>query len=314
MDISVIVATRNRVESLRETLEALSKQVTGNKFTFEVLVADNGSTDTTAEFVKSFQSQFPVPLRYVYESQPGKAYALNAAIAQVESPLIAFTDDDCLMKEDWLALFVENFKNQNAEGLGGPSKPQIIGKCPAWLGERLIKQLGYIDYGAEPFFVKDMVRHVFIGTNHAYRRECFKRLGGFDIHRIGNSEDVEYFQRVFKAGGKLFYEPRAVVMHKLEAERWTPKAMAARFYRQGLATSLGVQEKGGYRNICRIPLWAVRYYVQLHFQALFCWITGKKEEALWHWFCRHIYRGMIEGTFSDWMHNRPRIRVKPKIS
>lgn len=312
MDITVIIATRNRAESLRETLEDLANQETGGAFAYDVIVADNGSSDDTGQVVKSFQSR--MTLRTVLENHPGKAFALNAAIAMTESPLIAFTDDDCRMEKNWLALIVEDFKIQKADGVGGPSKPLIVGKRPNWLSDRLVKQLGYIDYSSEAFTVQDPVKHVFIGTNHAYRRELFQKLGGFDVNRIGNSEDVEFFQRVAKAGGRMFYDPRIAVLHKLEAERWTPKAMAARFFRQGRAASLGIQEKGGYRGFCRVPLWAVRYYIELHFEALTCLLSGKKDEALWHWFRRHIYGGMIAGTFSDWLHKRPLIRPRPEIA
>jgi glucosyl-dolichyl phosphate glucuronosyltransferase len=314
MDITVIIATRNRAASLRETLEDLAKQETGGAFVYEVIVADNGSTDETAKVVEASQKKISMALRYVYEAQPGKAFALNTAIAQARNPLIAFTDDDCRMEKNWLALIVKTFEDQKADGVGGPSKPLIVGKQPDWLSDRLVKQLGYIDYGQKNFVVQDYVKHVFIGTNHAYRRELFQRLGGFDVNRIGNSEDVEFFQRVAKAGGKLVYVPGISVLHKLEAERWTPKAMAARFFRQGRAASLGIQEKGGYRGLCRVPLWAVRYYIELHFEALICLLSGKKDEALWHWFRRHIYGGMIAGTFSDWLHKRPLIRPRPEIA
>lgn len=312
MNISVIVATRNRASSLRETLEKLTLQKTDGVFQFEIIVADNGSEDETKKIVESFRHR--AALQYVFEKQPGKSFALNRALTLAKNPILAFTDDDCLMEENWLALIHEAIQKQNADGVGGPSRPLILGNRPGWLSDRLVKQLGYMDYGPASFFVTDMANQVFIGTNQAYRREWFERLGGFDVNRIGNSEDVEFFQRVFKAGGKLFYEPRAGVLHKLEAERWTPKAMAARFYRQGKAASLGIQEKGGYRNICRVPIWAVRYYIELHFVALLCWISGKKDEARWHWFRRHIYGGMIAGTFSDWLHKKPVVRAKPKIS
>lgn len=313
-DITVIIATRNRASSLIETLEDLAKQETGGTFAYEVIVADNGSSDDTKKVVEASQKLFSMMLRYVYEAQAGKAYALNAAIAQVKSPFIAFTDDDCRMEKNWLALIVKTFKEQKTDGVGGPSKPLILGKRPDWLSDRLVKQLGYIDYGLETFTVRDPVKHVFIGTNHAYRRELFERLGGFDVNRIGNSEDVEFFQRVAKAGGKLVYVPEISVLHKLEAERWTRKAMAARFGRQGRAAAFGIQEKGGYRGLCRVPLWAVRLYIELHFEALICWLSGKKDEALWHWFRRHIYGGMIAGTFSDWLHKRPLIRPRPAIT
>jgi glycosyltransferase involved in cell wall biosynthesis len=312
MDITVIIATRNRADSLRETLEDLAKQDTAGNFTYEVLVSDNGSTDNTAEVVKSIQAQFQA-LRYCYEAHPGKAYALNSAISQTQSPVIAFTYDDCRFEKNWLRVIWEAFQKQKADGVGGPSKPLIEGKRPAWLSDRLVKQLGYINYGNEPFMVQDRKKHVFIGTNHAYRREMFERLGGFDVNRIGNSEDVEFFQRVYKAGGKLFYEPKAVAMHKLEASRWTPKSLAARFFLQGRAMAYGMQESGRGLTVCRIPFWTFRELLSIHWNALKSTLRGDKEEALWEWLRRYFYFGAIYYCFMDWLQRRPTRYSRPPV-
>ena len=139
------------------------------------------------------------------------------------------------------------------------------------------------------------------------------RLGGFDQARIGNSEDVEWFLRVFRAGYKLVYQPNAVVLNTIEASRWTPRSFAQRFFNQGRACALGLQEKGGYRGVCRVPLWVVRYWLTLHWEAAACWLRGERDEALWHWLRRNFYLGAIWYCFTDWLQRRPMRRSRPVI-
>jgi len=62
-DITVIIASRNRAESLRETLETVANQQTNGAFTYEVVVVDNGSTDHTREVIKALRPSYPVFLR-----------------------------------------------------------------------------------------------------------------------------------------------------------------------------------------------------------------------------------------------------------
>ena len=64
--------------------------------------ADNNSTDGTRSTVEAAATHFPVPLRYVFEAQPGKYWALNAGIRQAPGRYIAATDDDAFPEPDWL--------------------------------------------------------------------------------------------------------------------------------------------------------------------------------------------------------------------
>src|SRR3989338_397375 len=67
LDVTVIIPTCNRAASLQETLQRLAGQQTGGVFTHEVIVVDNGSTDSTRAVVEVLQPTFPVSLRYMRE-------------------------------------------------------------------------------------------------------------------------------------------------------------------------------------------------------------------------------------------------------
>lgn len=98
--ISVILCTRNRAESLRQTMDSLvaaSKRVHSCEF----IIVDNGSCDRTRQVASTYQSR--IQMRYLYEPRVGKCYALNCALKAGElREIIVFMDDDISVPENWL--------------------------------------------------------------------------------------------------------------------------------------------------------------------------------------------------------------------
>ena len=102
--ISVIIATKDRAGSLSSVLSDLAKQTTNDSFTYEVIVADNGSVDQTRQVIEQMAPSYPVPLRYIHEEKPGKANALNHAMMEASGEVLAFTDDDVAIQASWLSI------------------------------------------------------------------------------------------------------------------------------------------------------------------------------------------------------------------
>src|SRR5215472_6934103 len=92
--LSVVIATRNRANSLRALLEGLTRQSIPCS-RFEVLVVDNDSSDTTAEVAAEFSTRFQ-HLRYSKRARLGAASARNQGIAQARGSRIVFLDDDII--------------------------------------------------------------------------------------------------------------------------------------------------------------------------------------------------------------------------
>jgi len=100
-ELSVVIATRDRAEFLRQALASLESQTLSAPF--EVVVADNGSSDATATVVESMRSQAPFAVEYVYEPQPNRAKARNRALAVARGAIVVFCDDDVQAPPAWLA-------------------------------------------------------------------------------------------------------------------------------------------------------------------------------------------------------------------
>ena len=127
MKFSVVIATYNRADELVRTLDSLRElQV---KDPWEVIIVDNNSKDNTKEVVLKAAEDFPVPLRYLHETQQGRSAALNAGIKAAQGEIIATTDDDVRIEPDWLANAERDLERLDCQYLGGKA-------LPLWGGER----------------------------------------------------------------------------------------------------------------------------------------------------------------------------------
>lgn len=93
--LTVMTPTYNRSELLKNAYESLSSQTVSD---FVWMIVDDGSTDDTADVVKSFIAEGRVEIEYIYKENGGKHTAINTAIENVKTPLIAL----CLDSDDEL--------------------------------------------------------------------------------------------------------------------------------------------------------------------------------------------------------------------
>ncbi|MEL6468611.1 MAG: glycosyltransferase family A protein [Cyanobacteria bacterium J06623_4] len=106
--ISVVIATRDRgasvvdtVDSILETADVASGKNGANAaLVFEILVIDQSANEVCMQAMQKYTCDPRV--RYQHSSTVGMARARNIAIAQTHSNIIAITDDDCTVAEDWL--------------------------------------------------------------------------------------------------------------------------------------------------------------------------------------------------------------------
>ena len=99
--ITLIVATYNAVEWLEKVLYGYSVQ---NYKDFEIIVADDGSTEETKHLIEKFKQDFPVPITHLWHEDQGyrRQTILNNAIVAAKNEYIVFTDGDCIPKNDFL--------------------------------------------------------------------------------------------------------------------------------------------------------------------------------------------------------------------
>jgi glucosyl-dolichyl phosphate glucuronosyltransferase len=224
MNITVILCTYNRCQILVKALSSVALSLLPESVAWEVLVVDNNSRDRTRDVIADFCRRYPARFRYLFESRPGKSYALNSGIAEAQGDIVAFMDDDVTVDPMWLQnLTAPLFKGKWA-GCGGRILPGWNCTPPRWLpdaGHRALAPLAIFGLGleagrlAEPPF----------GTNMAFQKVALANYGGFRLDlgpRPGSeirSEDSEFASRLLAAGEELWYEPSAIVHHPVPQDR-----------------------------------------------------------------------------------------------
>jgi glycosyltransferase involved in cell wall biosynthesis len=120
ISLSVIVCTRNRPQQLRNCLVRIGSLAPPAGVTVEVLVVNNGPRDGVADLVADVAQGSPLSFHYLEEPARGLAHGRNRGLRAARGRLIAFTDDDCLPADDWLAALVTVFDERpEVDLLGG---------------------------------------------------------------------------------------------------------------------------------------------------------------------------------------------------
>jgi glycosyltransferase involved in cell wall biosynthesis len=238
--VSIVIATRNRERLLAETLAGLVR-LRWPRDRFEIIVADNGSTDGTAAVVESACPTTSAPaIQYLLVPQPGKSYAVNAALSFARGDIIALTDDDVLPDVAWLHHLCAAFDETGADFVAGRIFARWETPPPQWMSRSLYGVLAIPDNGDTRLEIApDNHRVVPIGANMAIRAAVVTKIGGLrtDLGKLDGTlrtgEDHEFFLRMLAAGFRGVYEPRAVVHHWVPRERLEPKYFRQWLYQNG---------------------------------------------------------------------------------
>ena len=209
MRVSLIVCTRNRASRLPDFLERISL-LQNPQGGWELILVDNASTDASSAHIETFAAGASFPVRYARAPVPGQGRARNVGIAHSRGQILAFTDDDCYPRPDYLRALVEVFEEHRVGFVGG----RVVLHDPTD-ARVCVKDVETALEIAPHRFVPAGVMH---GANMAVLREVVNMIGGFDpLLGPGTpcvaGDDIEYVARAAWAGWSGRYDPRPVVAH-----------------------------------------------------------------------------------------------------
>ena len=100
--ISILLATYNWPQALKLCLESLATQTDTN---FEIIIADDGSTDSTKDIIEQFKISSSIAIEHLWQEDQGfrKTIILNRAIAAAHGDYLVFLDGDCIVQPDFVA-------------------------------------------------------------------------------------------------------------------------------------------------------------------------------------------------------------------
>lgn len=195
MFVSIIIPARNASATLAACLEACVHQSYPER---EIIVVDDGSTDSTPRIAGAF------PVEFVRQERQGPAAARNRGARLARGEILAYTDSDCVPDREWLARLIARF-DEGTAAVGGTygiaNEDRLLARMIH--EEIMIRHERFGDYVD------------FLGSfNVAYRKEAFDRAGGFDEHfTAASGEDNDLAYRLMNDGGRLRFARDAVVAH-----------------------------------------------------------------------------------------------------
>ena len=184
--VSVIIPTYNRAHLVGRAIRSVLNQTYQD---FELIVVDDGSTDSTEKVVKGFIDD---RIRYIrHNENKGGSAARNSGIEVARGGYVAFQDSD----DEWLP---EKLEKQLKVFEDAPPDVGVVYTRLRWLDERTRMELGPAKSTREMGgnIHTDLLEGNFIGTPTVLvRRECFDKVGVFD-ERLPRLQDWELWIRI----------------------------------------------------------------------------------------------------------------------
>lgn len=200
--VSVIVPAYNEGVVLEACVESILRS---HYPRIEVIIVDDGSTDDTAQIMAALTERHP-SVRAIHQANSGKGAALNRGIAEASGEVLLFVDADGLFTArtiDWLLV-----------GLSAPGVGAVCGDDrPANPDRPLTQMLSVMSHVGTGLVRRALsLLHclpIVSGNIGAFRASIIREIGGFREDTIG--EDLELTWRVYAAGYRVVFQPRAIV-------------------------------------------------------------------------------------------------------
>jgi GT2 family glycosyltransferase len=203
VDLSIVIPTRRRWETLRLTLQALAAQTEQG---FETIVVADGMDQDVPDLPG---------IRMLQQKHSGPGVARNRGVRESDRRLVLFIGDDMVPRHELVARHLERHRRAPA------NEDAVLGRIvwhPAVPRDRLHR---WLDWSAALFDYRllelqgdgDAGWSRFYSSNVSMKRDLFVVAGGFDPDFFFDYEDLDFAWRLGRNGMRLLYEPGAVVQH-----------------------------------------------------------------------------------------------------
>jgi len=204
MLVTVAICTWNRARMLDQTLAGMRRLHIPAGHTWELLVVNNNSTDSTDEVIDKHSAVLPI--RKLVEIRQGHSNARNCALEHARGDLLLWTDDDVLVEPDWLNMYVETaLQNPSAVFFGGTVEPWFETPPPRWVSRNLNLLQG-------PFALRDLGSDV---RPFVDREAPFGANMGF---RTSGIRGFEFDTRLGRVGTGMLSGDETLLIDRLKAE------------------------------------------------------------------------------------------------
>lgn len=215
MKLSVVIPCWNAARTISIQLEALAQQTYAEPW--ELVIADNGSTDNTLEVVQQYRDRFSHLQIVDASAQRSAAYARNIGVQASHGEFILFCDADDEVDSGWIAAMAKALDQYDF--VAGRLEYHKLNEAWLWGRHSRGQEEGLIPYPHSPHLPYAAA------ANLGLKRQIYQVAGPWD-ERFRHAQDTEYCWRIQLAGFPLHFVPDAIVHYRL---RHTLSAL----YRQG---------------------------------------------------------------------------------
>ncbi|MFZ1808825.1 MAG: glycosyltransferase [Cyclobacteriaceae bacterium] len=202
---SVIVPVYNRPQEVKELLESLTFQTFAD---FEVLLVEDGSTDTCVDVYEQYTDKLHI--RYFFKPNSGPGPSRNFGFAQAKGDYFVVFDSDCILPPHYFKVVDEYLAQTLLDAWGGPDKGHKgftkVQQAMAFTMSSVFTTGGI--RGGDKRIGSFQPRSFNMGIS----KDIFVNTGGFKFDRY--AEDIEFSLRMKKMGFKVGYISDAFVYHK----------------------------------------------------------------------------------------------------
>ena len=246
--ISVVICAYNAAHWISGILTSLKKQT----FTdFEVVVVNDGSTDSTAQVAQAAGA------RVINRPHEGLSSTRNAGINNAKADIVAIIDADCYADKNWLDEIYKEISKGETVVTGNTKIPKstFLGDCISGLGYPGGGHLGF--HNMWP--VKQGYTNHLAGGNCAFRKEVIQKLGAFNPRLTITGDDVFLSMKILKAGHKIKYNPKMFMWHQ---PRKDLRSFISWHYTRGKGNYALKREVGSFAKFYKLRIWSAKNMIR----------------------------------------------------
>ncbi len=250
--LSIVIPTKNRSGLLKTLLESIEKQK-ADEDVFEVLIIDNGSTDSTKDVAEEYRKRIK-NCRYFYDARPGLHVGRNRGLKESRGELVGYLDDDVILFPHWIPTVLTAFDDKEVMHVGGSVVPYDMSLITReFMSEHAVKKGSYqfiysiscfweIGISEDDTRIHKTESGSFFGGNSVYRKSVLRACRGFHpdgmpdnllMYRGDGETYVARFIREHKM--KSMYYAQASVYHMIDVGRVSDSYIHYMYFRNGIS-------------------------------------------------------------------------------
>jgi succinoglycan biosynthesis protein ExoM len=275
-EVTVCICTFRRA-SILCAIESVARQKLPNGVFVRILVIDNDDAPTAKETIAKFRAKSGTQVDYRHAPGRNISIARNAGLDAVNTPWLAFIDDDERASSDWLIKLLS--ARAGAHAIFGPSEAFYDPEVPSWIrvgdyhSNRVLDKENPIVSG----YTSNALIDVEFVRKHGLRFDpAFGRTGG---------EDTMFFYALRRKGGVLRYARDAIVYEHVLPHRINVRWIAARRYRAGQHYAMM------FYDFDKVKYWKIVFSAPFKIAACACVAAAmalKPDSAIW-WLMRGLF-------------------------